>query len=314
MRNRLVLICLLAAALCGGAFFWWQDRSSQRLGEAARAHTEAILSHGPRPAGSAGLKAVRSYLRSQLEAAGWVVAAQAFERTTSNGQVAFENLRARFPGGSGDLWQRPVQGVLAAHMDSKWFKDQVFLGADDAASACGAILVIGKVLATDEPALARQVELVFFDGEEAFGQGIKEVFGPGITPFDGLYGSRHYANEWRTAAAKPSFGLVLDMIGHKKLDIALPSDSPEPLCAAVLGAAKKEGAAAHFGMAPGPILDDHTPLNLAGIPTVDIIGNFSAGGWWHTSRDSLELISSESLDIAIRVTLRVLRGQLKPGN
>lgn len=306
MRNRLVLISLLAAALCGGAYFWWQARSSQRLGEAARAHTHAILSHGPRPAGSAGLAAVRSYLRGQLEAAGWVVAGQTFGRNTSNGQVAFENLRARFPGGRGDLWQRPVQGVLAAHMDSKWFNDQVFVGADDAASACGAILVIGKVLATDEPALARQVELVFFDGEEAFG--------PGITPFDGLFGSRYYANEWRTSATKPSFGLLLDMVGHKKLDIALPSDSPEPLCAAVLGAAKKEGAAGHFGMARGPIIDDHTPLNLAGIPTVDIIGNFSASGWWHTSGDALELISSESLDTTIRVTLRVLRGQLKPGN
>jgi hypothetical protein len=304
MRTRLLLLILLAAALTGGAVWWWRGQAAPKLGEAAYAHTNAILAYGPRPPGSEGLKSVRSYLRAQLETAGWVTAGQPFERSTSVGTVGFENIRARFPGkGEGDLWQRPVQGLLCAHMDSKWFKDRVFLGADDAASACGAILTIAKVLATENPELAQRLELALFDGEEAFG--------PEITPFDGLYGSRFYSNEWRTVATKPAFGVLLDMIGHKNLNIALPSDTPEPLRAAVMAAAKKEGAASHFGMAPGPIIDDHTPLNLAGIPTVDIIGNFTASGWWHTSGDSLELISPESLDLSIRVTLRVLRDRLK---
>jgi acetylornithine deacetylase/succinyl-diaminopimelate desuccinylase-like protein len=304
MRSRILLISLLVIVLSGGLFLWWQNRTSPRLGEAAYEHTKTILSHGPRPVGSASLNAVRGYLRSQLETAGWQVIAQPFERSTSSGKLTFENVRARFPGGSGKLWQRPVTALLGAHVDSKLIPNQTFLGADDAASACAAILVIAKVLADEDPALAQQIELVFFDGEEAFGAN--------ITPFDGLYGSRFYAAEWRAAAAKPTFGVVLDMIGHKNLEIALPSDTPEPLRAAVMEAAKKEGAASHFGMAPGPIIDDHTPLNLAGIPTVDIIGNFSKGGWWHTPGDSLELISAESLDISIRVALRMLRAQLKP--
>ena len=303
MRNRLVLICLLAASLIGGGFWWWHRRASTQLGEAAYEHTKAILAQGPRPAGSAGLTAVRAYLRAQLKAAGWVPSGQPFERSTSNGQVAFENVRARFSAGGSTSGTRPVRGILGAHMDSKWFKDQVFLGADDAASACGAILTIAKVLATEDPALAQDLELVFFDGEEAFG--------PSITPFDGLYGSRFYATEWRTAAVKPTFGMVLDMIGHQQLDVALPSDTPEFLRTAVMDAAKNVGAASHFGMAPGPIIDDHTPLNLAGVPTVDLIGNFTKAGWWHTSGDSLALISPASLDLSIRVTLRVLRAQLK---
>jgi acetylornithine deacetylase/succinyl-diaminopimelate desuccinylase-like protein len=303
MRSRFLLISLVAAALAGGVLLWWQSRASPRLGEAAYAHTRAILAFGPRPAGSAGLTAVRGYLRTQLEAAGWVTAGQAFERSTSIGTVAFENVRARFPGGEGDVWQRPVRGLLGAHVDSKFYKNQTFLGADDAASACAAILIIARELATADPALARQLELVFFDGEEAFA--------PNITPFDGLYGSRFYANELRTAASKPQFGVILDMIGHRNLAIALPADTPEPLRAAVLEAAKKEGGASRFSMAPGPIIDDHTPLNLAGVPTVDIIGDFSVGGWWHTPADSLELISPESLDLSIRVALRVLRDQLQ---
>jgi Zn-dependent M28 family amino/carboxypeptidase len=188
----------------------------------------------------------------------------------------------------------------------------VFLGADDAASACGAILEIAAILAQGEPDLARQVELVFFDGEEAFGDS--------ITLFDGLYGSRFYATEWRTRPDKPEFGIVLDMIGHKDLRIELPSDTPEDLRDAVLAAAKAERAAGHFAIAPGSFLDDHVPLIMAGIPTVDIIGRFAVGAepsgkpihvpWWHTTGDSLELISVESLDISIRVTLRVLREKL----
>lgn len=313
MRARLILILLLVAALVAGGFFFWQSRRPPARGAAAYEHTKAILALGPRPPGSPGLTAVRAYLKGRLEQAGWNVQSQPFERSTSIGQVKFENLRARF--GGGNPWQQPPTGLLCAHMDSKLFKDKVFLGADDAASACGAILEIAAVMARETPDLAGKLELVFFDGEEAFGEG--------ITSFDGLYGSRYYASQWRTQPAKPAFGILLDMVGHKDLKIELPLDTPEPLLKAILAAAKAEGAADHFATAPGPITDDHVPLNLAGIPTADVIGRFAIGvgsngqgiyaPWWHTTGDSLELISQESLDISIRVTLNVLRGQLQGG-
>jgi hypothetical protein len=139
---------------------------------------------------------------------------------------------------------------------------------------------------------------VFFDGEEALEEN--------ITPQDGLYGSRHYANFWRARDDKPKWGILLDMIGHKDLSIRLPSDTPQDLKELVFAAAKEEGADAHFGMAATPIIDDHVPLNLAGIPTVDLIGDFTRRGWWHTVGDNLNIISPESLDISIRVTLRMI--------
>jgi glutaminyl-peptide cyclotransferase len=304
MRTRHLLVVLVAAAVLAGGWFWYRSRSAPQLGAVAYGHTKAILAYGPRPVESSALQAVRGYVKAQLEQSGWAVQSQAFERSTSVGMRKFENLRARFAAG-GDPWQRPVDGLLCAHIDSKTYTDKVFLGADDAASACAAILEIAAILSRDDPESAKRLELVFFDGEEAFGEN--------LTVFDGLYGSRYYASEWRAKDRKPSFGILLDMIGHKNLKIALPSDTPEPLRDAVLAAAKAESAAGHFSMAPGPIIDDHVPLNLAGIPTVDIIGDFSRGGWWHTSADSLELISVESLDISIRVTLRVLRDRLSGG-
>ncbi len=303
MRVRLLWIGMLAVVVVWGGVAWWTGRRGPRLGQAALARTAAILAHGPRPPGSAGLQAVRGYLRAQLEASGWVTLGQAFERSTVVGTVKFENVRARFAAGAGDPWQRPVKGLLCAHVDSKRFKHETFLGADDSASACAAIVEIARLLATDRPAQAQQLELVFFDGEEALEAD--------ITPFDGLYGSRHYASEWRAGTVKPRFGVLLDMIGHKNLTIRLPSDTPEFLRAAVLAAADKEGAGQFFGMAAEPIIDDHMPLNGVGIPTLDIIGDFSNLPWWHTPSDNLQNISPESLDVSIRVTLRLLDGLLE---
>jgi hypothetical protein len=297
MKSR--WIPLLVVMLAGLAVAWcWQARGSQGLGEAAYEQTRAILAKGPRPPQSKALDEVRAHVAAQLQANGWVTRREAFERQTPKGLIRFENLRARFAVGGADPWERRVDGLLCAHIDSKLYEDKVFLGADDAASACAAIVVMAEFLTKKKPEQAAAIELVFFDGEEALEEN--------ITPQDGLYGSRHYANFWRARDDKPKWGILLDMVGHKNLSIRLPSDTPEDLKNLVFAAAKAEGAEAHFGMAATPIIDDHVPLNFAGIPTVDIIGDFTRSGWWHTAGDNLNIISTESLDISIRVTLRMI--------
>jgi glutaminyl-peptide cyclotransferase len=302
MRSRLLLILIGVATLGGGAALWLRERAAPRLGEAAYRQTAAILAFGPRPAGSEALDKVRAHVRRELEAAGWVTTLMEFQGPTPVGSVRFANVRARHPGAGGDPWDRQVDALLCAHIDSKFYTDRRFLGADDAASACAAIIEIARVLALEQPRQAERIELVFFDGEESFG--------PNIVPQDGLYGSRHYAKQWQGRADKPAFGILLDMIGHQDLAIRLPSDSPPRLRDALLAAAKQENAAANFGMAKGPIIDDHVPLNNVGIPTLDVIGDFTRSDWWHTASDNLDLISPVSLDISMRVTLRTLNSLL----
>jgi hypothetical protein len=300
MKSRVVLIVLLVVALAAGGYWFLNGRSHGALGQAALEHTKEILAIGPRPAGSKELGQVREVVKSKLTAAGWVVTEESFERDTPIGKTRFVNLRARFPAGSGDPWKQPIEGLLCAHIDSKYFKDEVFVGADDSASACGAIIEIGKVLAKSKPDQARKLELVFFDGEEAFVE---------FTTLDGLYGSRQYTANWRNNPSKPRFGILLDMVGHKNLRIAMPSDSPVELKDHVMAAAADEKVADHFKMAPEPILDDHVPLNQVGIPTLDIIGDFPQFSWWHHragGKDDLANLSAESLDISMRVTLRTL--------
>lgn len=300
MKSRSWLVILLVVALVAGGYWFVKGRTHGNLGQAALAHTKEILAIGPRPAGSKELGQVRELVKSKLTAAGWMVVEEAFERDTPMGKIKFVNLRARFPSGSGDTWKQPIEGLLCAHIDSKYFKDQVFLGADDSASACGAIVEIAKLLANSKPDQARKLELVFFDGEEALVD---------FTTLDGLYGSRNYAGNWRNRSDKPRFGIVLDMIGHKNLRIAMPSDSPVDLKNHLMAAAEKENAADHFKMAAEPITDDHEPLNAIGIPTLDVIGDFQQFTWWHHregGKDDLENLSAESLDISMRVTLRTL--------
>ena len=279
--------------------------------KAAFYHTKHILSFGPRPPQSSALKNTRDYITTELQKHGWTVSEQSFskhvsvfvddfrrnERIHFNEDVRFTNLIARF--GSSETTPK---GILAAHIDSKFYLDRDFLGADDAASAVGTILELARQLSST-PELASQLELVFFDGEEAYGQN--------ISPSDGLYGSKHYALRWKGAEQKPSFGIVLDMIGHKNLKIRYPSDTPPSLEKSLLDAAQSAGEEARYTKALDQILDDHVPLNNAGIPSIDMIGDFSQFAWWHTKADNLRIISRDSLDITLRVTSGMLKDLLQ---
>ncbi len=298
MKSKRILLTLILAAAVVAFWFLGKPDNTEKLGKDAHTITTEILSYGPRPPGSGALDQVRSHLIKKLEAAGWVTELQEFERETAIGKIKFTNLRARFKSTDTNPWQRKIDGLLCAHVDSKLFKDKVFLGADDSASACAALVVIAKQLATEEPDQAAKLEIVFFDGEEAFANN--------MTILDGLYGSRHYANTWRTRDDKPKFGILLDMIGHKNLRISIPSDSPKHLSDLMFSVAEKQNVSSHFATALGTIMDDHVPLNLINIPTLDIIGDFTRSKWWHTPGDNADIISPESLSISIGVTLGML--------
>jgi len=272
-------------------------------------HLDQLLSFGPRPPQSAALQNCRQYIARELSQHGWIVVNQEATLPTPRGPVKFGNLIARYSINPANdvidqsFMTKPIPGVLCAHLDSKDIPDMSFLGADDAASACALIVYLGQKLAKEAPKLASQLELVFFDGEEAFGKN--------ITNQDGLYGSKMYARSWQARPQKPRFGILLDMIGHKNLAIAYPSDSPPQLEKVLLQAADTTGHRNRFKKNPTPIIDDHLPLNMVGIPAIDIIGDFGRFNWWHQEGDKRELISEESLKITEDVVHEMLKLLLK---
>ena len=268
----------------------WEEFSGTR----ALAHVEAQVAFGPRPSGSAALERTRKYLEEQLRAVGWTVERQTFTDPTPNGPVEFTNLVARFQ----DTEAGTPRAILCTHYDTKVFGEFRFVGANDGGSGTGALVEAARVLAT-EPDLARRLELVFFDGEEAIGE---------WTLTDSLYGSRHYARTLRETkrAGQFRFGILWDMIGDRDLDVTLPPDSPTKLVRGFFAASDALGKRRNFGFFNrGPSIDDdHRPLNVAGIPTIDVIDfDFAA---WHTSGDTLDKVSAESLETVGRTTLRYL--------
>ncbi|MEO1858023.1 MAG: M28 family peptidase, partial [Rubritalea sp.] len=230
---------------------------ADKIAHKAYSHTETILGFGHRQPESLGLAKSQSYVIAELKKHGWTSVKQKFEKMTPKGEKHFTNVIARYaPSPSQNPWSRSVTGVLAAHIDSKILPN--FLGADDAASSVATIVALGEHLHKNHPSAAKQLELVFFDGEEAIG--------PNMTfQVDGLYGSIHYSRAVQSSVAQavspyrkaPQFGIVLDMIGHENLNIKIPSDTPKQLTRSYDAARSKLGLKKHFGKSSGSFLDDH---------------------------------------------------------
>ena len=267
-------------------------------GEKAFAHTKAQCDIGPRPSGSAELEKARKLIVVELERNGWQVERQTFTDQTPRGPVQFVNLIARYGGSS-----KTQQFLVCSHYDTKIFDSIRFVGASDAASSTGALLELSRVLALD-PALAKRVELVFFDGEEAVVQYSQNSEGV-LT--DGLYGSRHYAKDLVASGRNRQFreGVLWDMIGNSKLNITLSPDSPPQLMEEIFAAADQLQTRNAFSISERTILDDHSPLNEANIATIDLIG-FDYP-YWHTADDTLDKLSPQSLQTVGAVTLRWLK-------
>jgi glutaminyl-peptide cyclotransferase len=261
----------------------WEEFS----GANAFNHVQKLVELGPRPAASEALEKSRGYIRAELEKAGWSVSSQTFSEKTPRGAITFVNLIAHF--GNKAL----PSFLLCSHYDTKTFDTVRFFGANDGGSSTGLLLEMARVLATD-PALASKIELVFFDGEEAF---------ENFTATDGLYGSRYFAQQLQSAGKAKQFrgGVLFDMIGDKSLVVTLPPASPPALARNAFAAADALKLREHFTYFQGDITDDHTPLNSAGIPVIDWI-DFDYPPW-HTAEDTLDKISAESLEIVGRVAL-----------
>ena len=265
----------------------WEEFSGDR----AFAHVQQLVDLGPRPPQSDALEKTRVYIDHQLRLAGWTVERQEFADETPRGLVRFANLIARFhaPG------KIPPSFLLCSHYDTKIFDTFRFVGANDAGSSTGLLLETARALGR-YPDLAAKVQLVFFDGEEAF-----ETF----SETDGLYGSRHFAKQLERQGAKQfRGGILFDMVGDRDLTITLPPDSPAQMARDIFASAQALGARNHFTYFDADITDDHTPLNAIGIPTIDLI-DFDYPPW-HTAEDTLDKISPESLRIVGSVALYYL--------
>ena len=266
----------------------WEEFS----GEKAFAHVQRLVDFGPRPAGSKALEKSRDYIEDQLRRSGWQVTRQAFSDDTPRGKIQFVNLIAQF---SGQGKAASPSFLLCSHYDTKMFDAIRFVGANDGGSSTGLLLEVARVIG-QHPNLARKIELVFFDGEEAIEQ---------FSQTDGLYGSRYFARQLQSGGAKQfRGGLLFDMVGDRSLGITLPANSPVEIARDIFAAAEVLKLRNYFTYLGRELVDDHVPLNAIGIPTLDII-DFDYP-WWHTADDTIDKVSAQSLRIVGSVALYYL--------
>jgi hypothetical protein len=273
-------------------------------GKRAFGYLKQICALGPRIAGSEANARQRKLVSDHFKKMGGSVREQPFEAThpLSGRRVDMVNVIGSW---NADRNQRVVIG---AHYDTRPEPDQEddperqklpFLGANDCASGVALLMEIAHHLSTLETPWG--VDLVLFDGEEL-------VYGD--NPRKGRYflGSWEFARSYAAAVERKRTkvryvaGLVLDMIGGKDLRIRREPNSmqfaPE-VVRDVWAVARQVGARSFRDEVGMEVLDDHLPLNDAGIPTIDLIEFPYAH--WHKADDVPENCSAESLSEVGRV-------------
>jgi Zn-dependent M28 family amino/carboxypeptidase len=295
MRARPAVVALLfALAAVGVPVTTAQGRTSAPAppgagfsGEAALRHVERLVAIGPRVAGSpAGVKA-RDYIVAQLKKAGLEVRVDPFDADTPHGRLRMANIVAVIPGRRADVI------LIGGHYDTKWFADRRFVGANDGGSSAGLLLELARQLARGPREFTYWI--AFFDGEEA-----RESW----TTTDSLYGSRRMAEELTRSQRLPRGVIVVDMIGDRNLGIRREAFSSEALTDLIWAAAARLGHGEHFLPSSMPVEDDHAPFLRAGVPAALLIDfDFPP---WHTAGDTLDAISSRSLQVVGDVLVEAL--------
>jgi glutaminyl-peptide cyclotransferase len=263
--------------LCGCA------PSTPRTFSGTEAYTLAVefLEFGPRVSGTEANRKAGDWIQAQLKEAGW----EAFVDEGVYMGTAVRNIAGRKGAG-------PII-LLGAHYDSRRCADQPrggcaepVLGANDGASGVAVLLELAHALNLDWK--TRQVWLVFFDAEDN-GQ---------LDGWEWIAGSRQFALLVKDsrAAGQEFAGMVLfDMIGDSDQQIYFEGNSDPALRAEIWSAAGGLGFGDYFiPERKFTMLDDHIPFRDLGIPSVDII-DFEYP-YWHTTRDTLEKISTASLE------------------
>jgi len=284
------------------------DEPPRFSGERAFGHLEAIAKLGPRPSGSAAMEQQRALLAAHFRAAGGTVTAQPFQiRDRRSGQpVRMENLVVEWHP------ERKDRVLLGAHYDTRPLPDRdpvdprgVFVGANDGASGVAVLMELAAAM----PALAGPVgvDFVLFDGEEY-------VFAP-RDPY--CLGSNFFAREY-AAGRQPGgpkhayrCGVVLDMVADRDLEIWQEQHSAtwpdtRPVVEAIWDVAARMRVRQFVARPKHTVEDDHVPLRMIGrIPTCDVI-DFDYPQW-HTTQDTPEHCSAESLEAVGSVMLQWLR-------
>jgi len=305
-----------ALALLGAAVYLQQgdgpdDTPAERTRtQAGNVHpyklVEEQVALGSRRQGSVGYEQWHAWLHehvpSDLQLREYV---QEVPYTTSEGQQRiYRNV----------LWRvapdKPRRVILATHYDTKAHAHEdrrnptaPVPGANDGASGVAVLVALAHRFEQASTSAAVGVDMVFFDGEEGE-PGIGGDFSA-WTPIGSTYFASHLSELY--GENMPEWALVVDMVCDKDLaihpEISSFGGSQEFTERFFRFAQHRAPDAFRLDLVPA-ILDDHTPLQHAGIPSTLAI-DFSYP-FWHTTADTPDKCSARSLETVVEVIYEYL--------
>ncbi len=304
-KGRDKLASMQDAAL---VFALHQFRSKKPHFDQGRAfeHLVKQCGFGPRIVGTTGHRQCRRYIVEKLEACTTLVQQQPFQfkdRELLSMIHRGTNIIASF-----NPIVRSRRILLCTHWDTRPLADQdpepelrtePVPGANDGASGVAVLLELAQIMADHPPAIG--VDLAFFDLEDMGDYDFEHNLD--TNPF--CIGSTYFADH--LLIQKPRFGILLDMVGGKSPRFYREGYSEKyakPIVDYVWGIAQASNAPAFQDKIGDYVFDDHIPFLKKGIPVINI-GDFEYASW-HTTRDTPDKCSAESLAQVGNVLLELL--------
>jgi Zn-dependent M28 family amino/carboxypeptidase len=272
-------------------------------GAAAFALLQAQVAFGPRIPGTEGHRRMAAWLDSTLAGRGDTLIVQAWAHVTATGDtLQLRNYLVRFNPGATERILFLAHWDTRPHADGPGSHDSsaAVPGADDGASGVALLLGVAEALRRMPP--KQGVDLLFVDGED-YGDFVKH-------PDDVLIGSKYYALHQAPGPA-PIYAVLWDMVAGKNLKIYEEGNSllgaPE-VVELVWKAAREAGHGDVFISSPGyTLIDDHVSLQKAGIRAIDVVHFYPDYPYWHTPEDTIDKVSSQSLQVVGDVAMRLVR-------
>ncbi len=268
-------------------------------GEKAYQFLKEQCEFGPRYPGSPGHQALRKYLLDFFSAHTNLVRSQDFvwEDTSDKTKLELSNIIVSF------YPEKKERVLLCAHWDTRPWADKdpqpanrfkPIMGANDGASGVAVLMELATLFSRRKPRYG--IDLVLFDGED---------YGSDDHPERWCIGSDYFSRH--LGEYKPSYGILLDMVGDKDLQICKEGYSnryAKGIVELVWGKAEKLSVSEFRPEIKYYMIDDHISLIRAGIPCIDII-DFDYP-YWHTLEDTPDKCSPESLEKVGKVLLGIL--------
>ena len=274
--------------------------------DSAYSFVKAQVDFGPRIPATPAHEKCAAYLVSKLKSYGFDVMIQkGTVETFDKKQFGFKNIIASFKP------EAQSRILLCSHWDTRPWADEdskdadkPFDSANDGPSGVGVGLEIARQISLLQPNIG--IDIIYFDLEDYGTSGNDESW---------CLGSRYWAKNLHKPNYYANFGVLMDMVGGPNAMFPKEGNSMNYDSNAVnkiWKAANDIGYGNYFSPQTKQFvgIDDHVPVNEAGIPCIDIIEyNQTTGGfgdYHHTHKDNMSLIDKNTLKAVGQTLLEVI--------